>query len=68
MPVGTLHIQGRKFRIVSEAEYKTLRAALRSQRRQARQDAGDVAESRRRMKEPGRKTITLAQLRTELEL
>jgi hypothetical protein len=68
MPVGTLRIQGRKFRIVSEAEYKTLRAAMRSQRRQAEEEAADLAEARRRMKDPKRKTIPLAQLRAELGL
>jgi hypothetical protein len=68
MPVGTLRIDGRKFRIVTEEQYKTLRAAMRSLRRQAEQDAGDVAESQRRMKEPKRKSITLAQLKAELGL
>ena len=68
MTVATLRVDGRKFRIIPEKEYQTLRAAMRSQSRQAEQDAADLAECRRRMKDPRRKTITLAKLREELGL
>jgi hypothetical protein len=68
MSVATLRVDGRKFRIIPEKEYQTLRAAMRSQLRQAEQDAADLAESRRRMNDPKRKTITLAKLRAELGL
>lgn len=68
MTGGTLRIDGRKFRIIPEDEYKTLRAALRHQERQAQQDAADVAEAKRRLKDPNRKTVSLARLKTELGL
>ena len=68
MTTGTLRIDGRKFRIVPEKEYQTLRAAKRSQQRQAALDAADLAEALRRIKDPKRKTIPLAQLKTELGL
>lgn len=68
MTVGTLQIDGRKFRIISEDEYKAIRAAMRLQQRQAREDAADVAEAKRRLKDPKRKTIPLAQLESELGL
>lgn len=64
--VGTLKIDGRKFRIVPESEYKTLRDALRFQQRQARQDNADLAEARRRLNDPRRKTIPLSRLKAEL--
>ncbi len=66
MTVGTLQIGGRKFRIISEDEYKAIRAAMRLQQRQAREDAADVAEAKRRLKDPKRRTISLAQLEREL--
>ena len=66
MTVGTLQIDGRKFRIVSEDEYKTLLAAMRSQQQQVREDAADLAEAQRRLKDPQRKTIPLARLKAEL--
>lgn len=68
MTVGTLRIDGRKFRIIPEEQYQTLRAALRSQQRQAGQDAADLVEARRRTRDPRRKTIPLAQLKAELGL
>lgn len=68
MRVGTLRIDGRKFRIIPEDEYKTIQAVLRSQQRQAKQDAADVAEAERRLKDPRRKTISLARLKAELRL
>jgi hypothetical protein len=68
MTVATLRVDGRKFRIIPEQEYQTLCAAMRSQLRQAEQDAADLAECQRRMKDPKRKTITLAKLKAELGL
>jgi hypothetical protein len=52
----------------TEDEIKAVRAATRLQQRQAREDASDVAEARRRLKDPKRKTISLARLEAELGL
>jgi hypothetical protein len=68
MIVGTLQIEGRKFRIISDDEYKSLRAAMRSQQRQVKQDAVDAAEAHRRLKDPKRKTISLGRLKADLGL
>ncbi|HEX4796908.1 MAG TPA: hypothetical protein VH370_24165, partial [Humisphaera sp.] len=65
---GTLHIDGQKFRVISEKEYKSLRAAMRAQQREAQQDARDLATARRRLKDPKRKTIPLSHLKAELGL
>jgi hypothetical protein len=65
MTIGTLQIGGRRFRVIPETEYKTLRAAMQ---KQAKEDAADVAEARRRLKDPKRKTIPLARLKAELGL
>lgn len=66
MAAGLLQIDGRKYRIIPEEEYKALRAALRLQQRQAMQDAADLAE--RRLRDPKRKTIPLARLKADLGL
>ena len=68
MTIGTLQIDGRKFRVIPEKEYQTLRAAMEAQQRQAREDARDVAIAKRRLKDPRRKTIPLAKLKAELGL
>ena len=68
MSVGTFQIGGRKFRVISEKEYQSLRAAMRAQEREAREDARDAAIARRRLKDPKRKTIPLSQLKAELGL
>jgi hypothetical protein len=68
MTVGTLQIDGRKFRVIPEKEYQNLRAAMQTQQRDAREDARDLAIAKRRLKDPKRKTIPLAKLRTELGL
>jgi hypothetical protein len=68
MSVGTLQIDGRKFRIISEDEYKSLQAAKRSQDRQAREDAADLSIALRRLRDPKRKSISSAQLKAELGL
>jgi hypothetical protein len=49
-------------------EYKATSAAKRLRQRQAKQDAADVAEARRRLNDPNRKTISLARLKAELGL
>lgn len=68
MTVGVLQIDGRKFRIIPEDEYKSLRAAMHSQARQAKEDAIDLAEAQRRIKDPKRKTIPLTRLKADLGL
>jgi hypothetical protein len=68
MPVGTLEIDGRKFRIIPEDEHKTIQAVMRLQRQQAKLDAADIAQAQRRLKDPKRKTIPLARLKAELQL
>jgi len=56
-----LNLGGRRFVVIPEGEYRQLKAkATRngkptpSKRRLSRQDRGDIAESRRRLAEPGR--------------
>ena len=66
MTAGTFQIDGRKFKIIPEDEYKLLRAALQLQQQQAKQDAADIAEARRRLKDPKRRTIPLSRLKSEL--
>jgi hypothetical protein len=61
MTVQTVSLGGRKFVIVPEKDYRRLRAKAEGN---IEQERGDLAEHRRRMKEPGGKT--LAQLRREL--
>ena len=68
MAVQTLKLAGKKFVVVPEKDYRDLKAkAARSPRKPRRvsaQDKGDVAESLRRMAEPGGKT--LAEVRQKL--
>jgi len=68
MSIGTLKIDGKKFRIIAEDEYKVLRAVAKWREREARQDAADLAEGKRRLSDPKRKTISLAGLKAELGL
>jgi len=65
MPAPSLQIVGRKFRVVPEKEYQTLCASLRDQRRQAKQDAADLAAAERRIKSPRRKSIPVSQLKSD---
>jgi len=65
---GTLRLGGRKFRIVSEEEYRAMRAAMKFQQDQARLDALDVAEAKRRLRDPKRKSMPLSSLKAELGL
>ena len=68
MTIGTLQIGGRKFRVIPDDEYKSLRAAMRAQQREAREDARDLAIARRRIQNPKRKSIALPRLKAELGL
>lgn len=63
MTVQTVKLGGKSFVIVPEKDFRRLQ--LRAER-SSEQEQGDVAESRRRMKERGGKT--LAQVRKELAL
>ncbi len=61
MPAVTLTLSGRKFVVIPEKEYRELKAntarngkRVRTKRRVSKQDRGDIAESRRRLAEPGR--------------
>jgi hypothetical protein len=64
MTVQTLKIGKREFVLVPKCDFERIAAQARRQSEQERQDAGDVAESRRRMKGPG--GITLRELRKKL--
>ncbi len=64
MDVQALKIGKREFVLVPKRDFERMAAQARRQAQQDRQDAGDVAESRRRMKEPG--GTTLAKLRKKL--
>ena len=66
MTVQTLKIGKQEFVVLPKRDYERIAAQAGRQADQDRQDAGDVAESRRRMKEPG--GITLAQMRAKLGL
>jgi hypothetical protein len=68
MTVGTIQIDGRKFRVIPEEEYQALRAALRAQQQAAREDARDAAIARRRLNDPNRKSIPLSRLKADLGL
>jgi hypothetical protein len=64
MTVQTLKIGKREFVLLPKRDFDRLEAQARKQAERERQDAGDVAESRRRMKQPG--GTTLAQVRARL--
>jgi hypothetical protein len=61
MTVQTLTLGRKRFVVLPEKEFRRLQAKAEEL---AAQDRGDVAESRRRMKEPGGKT--LAEVRKRL--
>jgi hypothetical protein len=67
MTFGTLHIDGRRFRVIPEEEYKSLRAAMRAQQRQSQEDARDLTIAQRRLKDPKRKIIALSRLKAECD-
>jgi hypothetical protein len=64
MTVQTLKIGKRDYVLLPKRDFERLATQAKKLADQERQDAGDGAESRRRMKEPG--GITLAQLRAKL--
>jgi hypothetical protein len=64
--VQTLKIGKREFVLVPNRDFERLAAQARRQAEQDRQDAADVAESRRRMKRPGGRS--LAEVRKSLRL
>ena len=64
MTAQTPTIGKREFVLLPRRDFERMAAQARWQNEQARQDAGDVAESRRRRKEPG--GITLAEMRKRL--
>jgi hypothetical protein len=68
MTVGTLQINGRKFRVISEDDYKALRAAMRARRQRDDENARDLGITRRRLKDPKRKAIPLARFKADLGL
>jgi hypothetical protein len=65
MTLQTLKIGKREFVVVPKRDYDRLAAQAHRQAEQDRQDAGDVAESGRRMKEAG--GATLDELRARLK-
>ncbi|MBI4579690.1 MAG: hypothetical protein HY718_08315 [Planctomycetes bacterium] len=64
MTVQTLKIGKREFVLLPKRDFERIAAQARRQNEQVRQDAGDRAESRRRMKQPC--GITLAEMRKKL--
>ncbi len=72
MATQTLTVGGRKFVVIPQAEYRLLKAKStpngksppKAKRRPSRQERGDIAESIRRLAEPGR--ISLDELTREL--
>jgi hypothetical protein len=64
MTVQTFKIGKREFVVIAKRDFDRLAGQAARQEEQDRQDMGDVAESRRRMKEPGGKS--LAELRKKL--
>jgi hypothetical protein len=62
MAAQTVTLLGKKFVLMTKREYDQMRARLAQQERQ---DRGDVAEARRRVKEP---SIPIAEVRKRLGL
>jgi hypothetical protein len=60
MPAQTLKLMGKQFVLIPKSEYDRMRAELQ---RQKAQDRGDVAEARRRAKEP---SLPLSDVRKRL--
>ncbi len=58
MTVQTLKIGRRQFVLVAKRDFDRMAEQARRQAEQERQDAGDVVESRRRMRQPGGTTLT----------
>jgi hypothetical protein len=73
MAAATLKLGRQTFVVIPQGEYRELKAkasrngkTTKSKRRLTRQDRGDIAESMRRLAEPGR--ISHEQLKSELGL
>ena len=73
MPPAMLNLSGRKFVVIPEKEYRKLKAkaarngkAVRPRHRVSKVDRGDIAESLRRLAEPGR--VSHEKLKAELGL
>lgn len=64
MTIQTLKIGRREYVVLPRRDFERLAARARKQAEQECQDSGDVAESRRRIKEAGGKT--LAEIRAKL--
>jgi hypothetical protein len=64
MTVASLKIGRRDFVVIPRREFERLQA----QARQAAEDRDDVAEAVKRLKNPRRKTVSLAQFKTDLAL
>ena len=60
MPAQTLKLMGKQFVLIPKSEYDRMRAELQQQKAQ---DRGDVAEAKRRAKEP---SIPVADVRKRL--
>ena len=63
MTAGTLQIAGKKFRVVSEADYQAMRSALQQQRRQAAEDRADVLLATKRLHDPKETRIAWSQVK-----
>jgi hypothetical protein len=68
MTVQMLKLGRDRFVVVSERDFKKLQRRAARAESQDRQDAGDVAEARKRLVSPRRKTIPLSRLKAELGL
>jgi hypothetical protein len=53
MVIQRIRLAGKRFVIVEEDEYRDLMQELKKIRKMSAQDWGDVAESKRRLAEPG---------------
>ena len=60
MSTGTLRINGQKFRVIPEEEYRPLQALMKAREREAQEDARDTAIAVRRLKDRRRKSIPLS--------
>ena len=54
---GTFKIEGKKFRVIPEADYQAMRIALLQQQRQTAEERHDALESTKRLSNPKEKRI-----------
>jgi len=64
MVIQKIRLAGKRFVIVEEKEYRHLMQELKKVRTMSAQDWGDLAESKRRVTEPGA-SISWDQIKTE---